>query len=113
MGQTRKTHGGRKAVPWAGWGRQKPSTHQRTVMLRKCGRKCFLGPRKSFPVCTKNTCRINRKGLWAAYIRARQWGKKQSSYRGATRPTHRRSVYTKVARKAKRMLNKTRRRRRR
>ena len=45
-----------------GWSKQKPGTHQRTVMMRKCGKKCFLGPNKSFPICSKNTCKINKKG---------------------------------------------------
>ena len=50
----------RVRVPWAGWSRDAPGTHARTVMLRKCGRKCFLGPNKSFPICTKGTCKIKR-----------------------------------------------------
>ena len=54
----------RKNVPWKGWSKQKPTTHQRTIMLKKCGKKCFLGTKKSFPICTKNTCKINKKGLY-------------------------------------------------
>ena len=94
----------RKKVSWAGWAKLEPSTHQRTVMLRNCGRKCFLGPNKSFPVCTKNTCKVNKKGLKSAYIRARQWGKSPSSYRGKTRPTMDQRVYKRVALKASEML---------
>ena len=37
----------------------------------------FLGPKTpgnkqhpNFPICTKGTCRVNPKGLYAAYIRA-------------------------------------------
>jgi hypothetical protein len=56
-----------------GWKIQKPGYHQRTIMLKKCGRKCFLGPNKSFPICTKNTCKVNKKGVYAAYIRAKQY----------------------------------------
>ncbi len=97
-----KSH--RKSVSWKGWSKLEPSTHQRTVMRRKCGRKCFLGPDKSFPICAKNTCTVNRKGLHAAYIRARQWGKSPSSYHGKTRPTMSQSVYRKIARSAKRKL---------
>ena len=104
----RKTRrGGRKTrrrMPWAGWGRIAPQGHARTVMLRDCGRKCFLGPKKSFPICAKGTCKVNKKGLWAAYIRSRQWGNKRSSYKGKSRPTHRRRVYTRVANKSRRML---------
>ena len=94
----------RRRVPWAGWGKISPKGYQRTVMKRDCGKKCFLGPDKSFPICAADTCDVNDKGLWAAYIRAREWGKKPSSYKGKARPTHRRYVYTRVARDAKRML---------
>ena len=94
----------RKAVPWKGWGKIAPQGHQRTVMKRICGKKCFLGPGKSFPVCAKGTCKVNKKGLYAAYIRARQWGSRRSHYKGKGHPTHRRSVYKKVARKSRRML---------
>ena len=74
-----------------GWSKLSPNQRQRTVMLKKCGKKCFLGKKKSFPICAKNTCKINKKGLEAAYIRARQWRKKHPSY-------------NKIARTAKRML---------
>jgi hypothetical protein len=56
-----------------GWAKQQPSTHERTLMLKRCGNRCFLGPNKSFPICTRRTCKINRKGVYAAYVRARQW----------------------------------------
>lgn len=62
-----------------GWNRQKPSYHQRTIMLKKCGRKCFLGPGKSYPICSKNTCKINKKGVYSAYIRSRQFHKRNIS----------------------------------
>lgn len=94
----------RKAVPWAGWAKQKPSQKQRTAMAKRCPKKCFLGPKKSFPVCKKNTCKVSSKGLWAAYVRSKQWGKKASSYKGKGHPTHKRRTYKKVANKAERML---------
>ena len=99
-----KTHKKRKHVPWSGWSKQKPSTHQRTVMLRKCGKKCFLGPKKSFPICKKNTCKVSDQGLWAAYVRAKEWGKKKSAYRGKGHPTMKQRVYKRVARKSAGML---------
>ena len=52
---------------------EKPGYHQKTIMLKKCGKKCFLGPNKSFPICKKNTCTISSKGVYSAYIRARQY----------------------------------------
>ena len=62
-----------------GWGKQQPGTHQRTVMMKKCGKKCFLGPNKTFPICTKNTCKINKKGVYSAFIRSRQFHRKNIS----------------------------------
>ena len=56
-----------------GWSKQQPGTHERTLMLKRCGTRCFLGPNKSFPICTRKTCKINRKGVYAAYVRAREW----------------------------------------
>lgn len=64
-----------------GWKTQNPGYHQRTVMLKQCGRKCFLGPGKSYPICTKNTCKVNPKGVYAAFIRARQFHRKNISRR--------------------------------
>ena len=69
----------RKNIPWKGWKNEKPSAHQRTVMLKKCGKKCFLGPKKSFPICKKNTCKVSKKGVYAAYVRARQYHHKNIS----------------------------------
>jgi len=79
----------RKNVPWKGWSKKAPSYKQRTEMMKKCGRKCFLGPKKSFPICSKNTCKVNTKGVYAAYVRAREYKK------------------TRIANKALKILNKT------
>jgi hypothetical protein len=104
----RSTH---KNVPWKGWSKIKPNHRQRNIMYKKCGKKCFLGTKRAnknipnFPVCKKNTCKVSSKGLWAAYIRAKQWGKSRKSYKTSC-PTRKRSVYTMVARRAKRMLEK-------
>ena len=62
-----------------GWKKQAPGYHQRTVMLKRCGRKCFLGPDKSYPICSKNTCKVNSKGVYSAYIRASQYHRKNIS----------------------------------
>jgi hypothetical protein len=78
-----------------GWSSKKPGTHQRTIMLKKCGKKCFLGPNKSFPICTKNTCKINKKGVHAAYVRAREY----STIKGTQK-------YKNIAKKSYRMLYK-------
>jgi hypothetical protein len=74
-----------------GWKKQSPGLRQRSLMLKKCGKKCFLGTKKSFPICKKNTCKISSKGVYAAYIRARQYRSKGSKY-------------SKISSKAKKML---------
>uniref|UniRef100_A0A6C0I341 Uncharacterized protein n=1 Tax=viral metagenome TaxID=1070528 RepID=A0A6C0I341_9ZZZZ len=55
------------------WSVDQPSDSERTVMLKQCGKSCFLGPKKSFPICTRNTCKRNKKGILAAYVRAREY----------------------------------------
>jgi hypothetical protein len=77
-----------------GWSKSTPSSKQRTAMLKKCGKKCFLGTKKSFPICTKNTCKRNKKGVLAAYIRAREYM--------TIKPKSKK--YQNIAKKAKKML---------
>ena len=80
------------------WRTQKPGYHQKTVMLKKCGKKCFLGTKKSFPVCKKNTCAVSKLGVMAAYKRAREY---VSISRTKGRSSKR---YSRIANRAKRML---------
>ncbi len=70
---TRKQSPKKRKNVTRGWKNEKPNYHQRTIMLKKCGDKCFLGTNKRFPICKKNTCKISRKGLHSAYSRARQY----------------------------------------
>ena len=81
MSNTRrhKRHPKGRGTYLKGWAKQQPGTHQRTVMMKKCGKKCFLGPKKSYPICTKNTCKINKKGVYSAFIRSMQFHKKNIS----------------------------------
>jgi hypothetical protein len=90
MVKTRKS--GRGAAT-RGWKNEKPGYHQKTVMLRKCGKKCFLGSKKSFPVCKKNTCTISSKGVYSAYIRARQYRTKGKKYRVISRKANRMLIH--------------------
>ena len=87
MSKTRKNSSGK------GWKKEKPTHRQRTDMLKKCGKKCFLGKNKSFPICKKNTCKISTKGIMAAYIRSRQYRNKSKKYRN-------------ISKKAKKMIMK-------
>jgi hypothetical protein len=84
----RKTKKNGRGSATRGWKKEKPGFHQRTIMLKKCGRKCFLGKGKTFPICKKNTCKISKKGVYSAYIRAQQYKHKN------------------ISKKAKRILNK-------
>jgi hypothetical protein len=83
MSKTRKNKG--RGLATRGWSKQQPSTHQRTIMLQKCGKKCFLGSNKSFPICRKNTCKVSPQGVYAAYIRARQYSSKGKKYRNISK----------------------------
>jgi len=81
-----------------GWKNEQPGYHQRTVMLQKCGNKCFLGSKKSFPICKKNTCTISTKGVYSAYIRARQYRTKGHKYRVISRKANRMLIHMGVKR---------------
>lgn len=81
MARTHKNRGKGRGSATRGWKRMKPSYRQRTVMLKKCGKKCFLGTKRSFPICKKNTCKVSSKGVYSAYIRARQYRTKGKKYR--------------------------------
>jgi hypothetical protein len=100
----RYTRKNRKKEPTKGWSKLKPNTHDRTIMLKKCGKKCFLGPNKSFPICNKGTCKINPKGVYSAYIRASQWGKPISTYK-TSKPRYTRKTYKNIQKKAARILH--------
>jgi hypothetical protein len=81
MNKTFKNKSSGRGIATRGWKKEKPGYHQKTMMLKKCGKKCFLGPNKSFPVCKKNTCKVSSKGVYAAYIRARQYRTAGKKYR--------------------------------
>mgnify|MGYP000318269077 CR=1 FL=1 len=61
------------------WSKYTPNSRERTIMMKKCGKKCFLGPKKSYPICKKNTCKVSSKGVYSAYIRASQYHMKKIS----------------------------------
>jgi hypothetical protein len=79
MTKTRKNRRHLKRSVTRGWKKNKPGYHQRTLMLKHCGRKCFLGPNKSYPICKKRTCKIDTRGVYSAYIRARQFHRRNIS----------------------------------
>lgn len=83
-----------------GWSKQQPSYKQRTTMKHTCGKKCFLGPGNSFPICSKNTCKVNRKGVYSAYIRAREYTSIYKKKRSGSKTRK----YSNIAAKAKRLI---------
>lgn len=93
------------------WSRDAPkSIGDRSAVLSKCGRRCFLGPGKTFPICARlgsgsGACKVDPRGVAAAYSRAREWASITARKKGkkASR-AHRR--YTAVARRAKAILSK-------
>jgi len=64
-------------------------------MLEKCGKKCFLGVGTGFPICDKNTCKVNKKGVYAAYVRAREYSSKTGKQK-----------YKSISSRAKKMIQK-------
>jgi len=97
--------GGKKKPWWAGWRGKSPNKTQRRKMMKRCGKKCFLGPNLSFPICAKGTCRRNKRGIMSAYIRAKQWGKHKSFYKNYWgKPRMKRKVYTRAAKKARKLM---------
>jgi hypothetical protein len=83
------------------WRKNNPTAHERTLQLKKCGKKCFLGSKKSFPICNAGTCKPSKGGLIAAYIRAREMTRRA---RDRTIKKHRASYYYIIAKKAKTLL---------
>lgn len=76
------------------WSSRAPNYTQRKRMRHRCGkRKCFLGPKLSFPICNKGTCSRSKLGVRAAYSRARMMQSK-------SRTRHRKRQYAHIASKA-------------
>ena len=109
-----------KKLTSKGWAKAAPSMRERTVMKKDCGTKCFLGPvsESCFPICAKKTCKISTKGIYAAYVRAREYGSpKTKRSRTKTKRTkrssskiyghnHTKKLYNSIAARAKKMLQK-------
>ncbi len=118
----------KKKLTSKGWAKMAPGTHERTVMQKDCGSKCFLGPttENCFPICAKNTCKINTKGIYAAYVRAKEYAspkikrsrtkrsrtKRSRTKRSRTKRSkiyghnHTKKLYRAIAARAKKMLRK-------
>jgi hypothetical protein len=63
-----------KAVGSRGWSSAKPGRRERHSLKKKCGDECFLDPvREKYPICPKNKCEIDCRGLLAAKVRASEW----------------------------------------
>jgi len=66
----------------------------RREMLQKCGKKAFLIPEElKFPVMDPDTCQYDCRLIYAAFVRANQWKKKNPRY-------------TEVAEKARKLYEK-------
>ena len=85
------------------WRRNQPTRRQRSLQLKRCGKKCFLGSKKSFPICNAGSCKPSKGGLIAAYVRSREMTRRA---RDRTIKKHRASYYYNVAKKAKTLLRK-------
>ena len=85
------------------WRRNKPSAHERTLQMKRCGKKCFLGSKKSFPICNAGTCKPSKGGIMSAYIRSREMTRRA---RERTIEKHRAPYYYNISKKAKTLLRK-------
>ena len=83
------------------WRKNNPTAHERTLQMKRCGKKCFLGSKKSFPICDVGTCKPSKGGLVAAYVRAREMTRRA---RDNTIKKHRASYYYIIAKKAKTLI---------
>lgn len=70
-----------RGSPTRGWRAVAPQRgRERHELHQKCGGSCFLDPiEEKFPICpalryTNGQCQIDRRGIQAAYNRARQYG---------------------------------------
>jgi hypothetical protein len=59
----------------AGWHAASPQKgRQRQHLYDKCGRNCFLRPNDlGYPICQKNSCKVDCRGTRAAYAYARKY----------------------------------------
>ena len=77
------------------WSQDSPNGRERTQMANKCGeKKCFLGPKKSFPICRRNTCTRDMRGVRAALY----WAQSLRNTRGDKRK------YAEIQKKAEELL---------
>ena len=101
-----------KKLTSKGWSAAAPRNRERTLMKKECGSKCFLGPvsESCFPICAKNTCKISTKGIYAAYVRAREYGSPKMRTKRTKHKiyghNHTKKLYNKIAARAKKMLQK-------
>ena len=94
------------------WSTSAPKTvGDRAAVLKKCGRRCFLGPGKSFPICARlgaagsaGTCKIDRHGVQAAYSRAREWASITARKKRTSANNRQHRKYTAIAKRAKTLL---------
>ena len=83
------------------WRHNKPTTHERTLQMKRCGKKCFLGSKKSFPICNAGTCKMSKGGIMSAYVRSREMTRRA---REKTIQKHRAPYYYNISKKAKSLL---------
>jgi len=108
--RSRARHGHRGRGHWSASAPK--SVGDRSAVLKKCGRKCFLGPGKSFPICARlgaagsaGTCKIDRHGVQAAYSRASEWASITARKKRSSGNARQHRKYTAIAKRAKSLLS--------
>ena len=74
------------------------------ILMNMPDMELFSKYKRCIALCKKNTCTVSNKGIYAAYVRAREWKNKPSTYLGRSGPKYSRSTYSHIATRAKRML---------
>lgn len=70
---------------WKGWRQDKPGYKEKRRMFVVCGKKCFLNPPYGYPICASKTCKVDKRGVMSAYIRARQYHNNSVTRRAMSR----------------------------
>jgi hypothetical protein len=78
------------------WRQKAPLTKSARQKLKsRCGSKCFLKPETlAFPICPTTSCAPVCEGLLAAFVRAKQTGRRKVARMATIRACHMKCEWT-------------------
>ena len=71
---------------------------------KKCSKKCYLGPKKTFFICTRKTCKISNKKLLSTYKKVLKSSTRKTKTKTKTKKSNLLKIYKRVTKKARGML---------